>query len=48
MFLDILLTLPILLVFLWIAARCLVSWGLPVRLPRVLTGGVKGKHFIHR
>jgi len=36
MFMDVLLTLPILLLFLWIAVRCLGSWGAPVKLPDIL------------
>lgn len=37
MFINFILSLPILLLFVWLAARCLIVWGAPVSFPRVLT-----------
>ena len=44
MFVNILLSLPILLLFVWLAVRCLASWGAPVSLPGVLSGGEAQEH----
>lgn len=39
MFVNILLSLPILLLFVWLAVRCLAAWGAPIPLPKALTSG---------
>lgn len=36
MFINILLSLPIIFLFLWLALRCLESWGLPVPWPKAM------------